>query len=101
MSEPELDPVIHAPKRLKAMAILVASDSAEFRFLRESIGIRDADLSKQMSTLEEAGYITIRKTKPGRGSSTWYKVTKKGRSAFTRHSDALRELLSEPNKLQT
>lgn len=90
---PEIDPVIHAPKRLKAMAILVAADTAEFRFLREQLGIKDADLSKQMSTLEEAGYITIRKTKPGRGSSTWYRATKKGRKAFESHTAALRSLM--------
>ena len=90
---PELDPVIHAPKRLRVMAILVSSEVAEFRFLRDELAIKDADLSKQMSTLHDAGYVSVRKTKPGRGSTTWYRVTARGRRAFENHIAALREVI--------
>ena len=77
------------------MAILVSSDTADFQFLREALQIKDADLSKQMSTLEQAGYISVRKTKPGRGSTTWYRATRKGRRVFEAHAAALRELIGE------
>ena len=52
----DLDPVIHAPKRLAAMAILANSSSTDFAFLRGYLDIAESDLSKQMATLERAGY---------------------------------------------
>jgi DNA-binding MarR family transcriptional regulator len=85
----DIDPVIHAPKRLAAMAILVNSTTTDFGFLRDHLGISDSDLSKQMSTLEKAGYIKVSKTSRGRGGTTWYRLTARGARAFTRHMDAL------------
>jgi DNA-binding transcriptional ArsR family regulator len=85
----DLDPVIHAPKRLAAMAILVNSKTADFGFLRDRLGLSDSDLSKQMSALEKVGYITVTKTSRGRGGTTWYRATMKGAWAFRNHMKAL------------
>lgn len=84
-----LDPVIHAPKRLAAMAILVNSQTTDFGFLRDHLGVSDSDLSKQMAALEKAGYVTATKTSRGRGGSTWYRATPEGTRAFRRHMEAL------------
>jgi DNA-binding MarR family transcriptional regulator len=92
MSLADLDPVIHAPKRLAAMAILANSTTTDFAFLRDHLGVSDSDLSKQMSTLERAGYVEVTKTSRGRGGSTWYRVTAEGTRAFTRHMAALNAL---------
>ncbi|MFW6775487.1 transcriptional regulator [Nocardioides sp. CPCC 205120] len=91
----DLDPVIHAPKRLAAMAVLSSSDQVTFQFLKEHLGIADADLSKQMSALEAAGYVKIHKSGRGRGSSTTYSLTRDGRAAYRRHRAALQALLAE------
>jgi DNA-binding MarR family transcriptional regulator len=88
----DLDPVIHAPKRLAAMAILAHSTSTDFAFLREYLGISDSDLSKQMAALEKAGYVSITKTSRGRGGATTYRITKGGDAAFQRHLAALRAI---------
>lgn len=56
-----LDPIIHAPKRLAAMALLAHAHDADFKFLRERLQVSDSDLSKQMSTLAEAGYVSVSK----------------------------------------
>ncbi|ORM30214.1 transcriptional regulator [Williamsia sp. 1135] len=88
-----LDPVIHAPKRLAAMAILVNSSSTSFRFLKEHLGLADSDLSKQMSALESAGYVRASKDGRGRGASTTYKPTTAGTKAYETHRAALRALL--------
>jgi DNA-binding MarR family transcriptional regulator len=88
-----LDPVIHVPKRLAAMAILSSTASASFRFLRDQLDISDSDLSKQMSTLEEAGYVSSAKDGRGRGASTTYAMTKEGRLAYQAHCAALRALI--------
>jgi DNA-binding MarR family transcriptional regulator len=89
-----LDPIIHPPKRLAAMAILAASESAEFAFLRERLAVSDSDLSKQMKVLQDAGYVKASKHGRGRGSSTWYRLTREGRHAFDAHVAFLQSLLS-------
>lgn len=91
-----LDPVIHAPKRLAAMAILRNAPTVTFRFLRDRLALSDSDLSKQMAALEAAGYIEVAKLGRGRGGSTTYKITREGEAAFTRHRAALSALLDEP-----
>jgi DNA-binding MarR family transcriptional regulator len=88
-----LDPLIHVPKRLAVMAILANAPSASFRFLRDELEISESDLSKQMSALEAAGYVTSAKSGHGRGTSTTYAMTKQGRRAYQAHCAALRKLI--------
>ncbi len=92
MSHDALDPVIHAPKRLAAMAVLANSTSASFGFLRDHLGVSDSDLSKQMSTLERAGYVKVSKIR-GPGGTTSFQITKAGAAAFERHLAALRAIV--------
>ncbi|MDA0185217.1 transcriptional regulator [Solirubrobacter phytolaccae] len=87
-----LDPVIHAPKRLAAMALLASASSADFPFLRDHLEVTDSDLSKQMATLENAGYVTVTKLGHGRGGVTTYRITRQGKAAFKRHVEALRAI---------
>jgi len=91
----ELDPVIHAPKRLGAMAMLVAAKWVEFSFLREQLEVSDSDLSKQMSALCDAGYATVRKQGHGRSGQTWFAATPVGRKALEAHVAALRALVDD------
>lgn len=91
----DLDPVIHAPKRLAAMAMLTSASAVSFAFLREQLGISDSDLSKQMAALEKAGYVKISKSGRGRGATTTYRITRAGLAAYRRHAAALRALLAE------
>lgn len=95
MSVADLDPVIHAPKRLGAMAMLNATEWVEFSFLRESLDVSDSDLSKQMGQLVDAGYAKVRKSGFGRGATTWFGMTPSGRKAFERHISALRALVED------
>ena len=92
----DLDPVIHSPKRLAVMAILDNSTSTDFAFLRNYLDVSDSDLSKQMSALEQAGYVAVTKTGRGRGSSTGYRITDVGRATYRRHVAVLRQLTT-PN----
>lgn len=99
MSIADLDPVIHAPKRFGAMAVLAGTEWVEFAFLRDHLKIKDADLSKQMAALAEAEYVTSRKSKVGRGGKTWFSITKAGRSAFSAHVAALQAVVEQANQL--
>ena len=95
MSIDGLDPVIHAPKRLAVMAVLASSSSTDFAFLREHLGVSDSDLSKQMSALERAGYVSVRKSSRGRGGVTSYQATSTGLVAYRRHVRALRDIVGD------
>ena len=51
----ELDPLIHAPLRLRVVTTLSAVSEAEFATLRDALGVSDSVLSKHVSTLVDAG----------------------------------------------
>lgn len=92
MSLDALDPVIHAPKRLAAMAVLANATTTSFSFLRDHLGISDSVLSKQMTTLENAGYVKPTKIR-GPGGTTSFEITREGRAAYERHLAALRAIV--------
>lgn len=77
------------------MAVLAGTEWVEFSFLRDHLNVRDADLSKQMTALADAGYVTSRKSKIGRGGKTWFMVTKTGRNAFNAHVAALQAVVDQ------
>jgi DNA-binding MarR family transcriptional regulator len=58
-----LDKVIHERARLKVLTYLASSDKAETGFteLKEALGFSSGNLSVQLKTLEESGYIRIEK----------------------------------------
>lgn len=89
----DLDPLLTAPKRLAIVSVLASSASTDFGFLRDHLGISDSDLSKQLSALEQAGYLSSSRTGRGRGSVASFRITRSGRAAFARHGTTLRALL--------
>ncbi|UFU01916.1 transcriptional regulator [Ruania suaedae] len=95
MSLGDLDPIIHTPKRLAAMAMLANAEYATFQFLKDHIGLTDSDLSKQMSTLESAGYVKATKHGRGPGSTTSYAMTRQGGRAYRAHRAALYAMLAD------
>lgn len=97
MIDPKFDELIHAPTRLSLVSLLAATEWAEFRFLRDSAGLSDSALSKQLTALEGAGYIEIRKGFVGKRPRTSARLTSVGRAAFDRHVAALREIVARAN----
>ena len=59
MTVARFDELIHPSTRLSIVALLAAADWVEFSFVRDQLGLSDSALSKQLSTLEEAGYVAI------------------------------------------
>ncbi|HEY8456447.1 MAG TPA: transcriptional regulator [Actinopolymorphaceae bacterium] len=88
----QLDPVIHNPARFSIMAILVATDRAEFRFVRDTVELSDSSLSQHVTALEQAGYVTVTKGQLGRRPRTWLSATPSGREAFSSHVALLNEI---------
>ena len=94
MIKPKFDELIHAPTRLALVALLAATEWAEFQFLRDSLGLSDSALSKQLTTLEDAGYIQIRKGFVGQRPRTSARLTSVGRAAFDQHVAALQAIVA-------
>lgn len=92
-NENPLDEVIHAPNRLQICAILAPLKEAEFRSVRDAIGLSDSVLSKHIKKLEAVGYVTQRKATVDGRQKTWVRLTGKGRKAFAAHVNHLRDLL--------
>jgi DNA-binding MarR family transcriptional regulator len=88
----ELDDLLGHPVRFSMMALLAAASNVEFSFVRDHVEVTDSMLSKQMSALEEAGYIKVAKGHIGKRPRTWLSLTKEGRRTFERHMAALREI---------
>jgi DNA-binding transcriptional ArsR family regulator len=93
MTEARFDPVIHAPTRLAIISLLAAVEVAAFKFIRDEVGLSDSALSKQLTTLEEAGYVKIGRAFVGKRPRTSARLTPAGRVAFDAHVAALREII--------
>lgn len=89
------DPVIHAPHRLQICAVLDTVDQAEFAVLRETLGVSESVLSKQVKALEEAGYVAVSKGLRDKRVRTWASFTTAGAAAYRAHVDALRSIVGD------
>lgn len=89
-----LDDTIHAPVRFSIVATLSSLDRAEFGFVRDAVEITDSALSKQVSVLEHAGYLVVKKGYVGKRPRTWLSLSAAGRRAFRTHLAALSDIAS-------
>jgi DNA-binding MarR family transcriptional regulator len=94
MPAARFDELIHPSTRLSIVALLAAADWAEFAFLRDELGLSDSALSKQLTTLEEAGYVEIERPLRDRRRRVRAKLTADGRAAFEGHVAALRQIVA-------
>jgi DNA-binding MarR family transcriptional regulator len=88
------DELIHPATRLSIVALLAAADWAEFAFVRDELGLSDSALSKQLSTLEEAGYIKLERPLSDRRRRLRARLTALGRKRFEGHVAALRGIIA-------
>lgn len=99
MAEARFDDLIHAPLRLRICGLLNTAEAVSFSVVRDTVGVTDAHLSKQVKVLSDAGYVNVTKA----GSSdrkdarrvAWLSLTPKGRRAFAAHVLALRQILPD------
>lgn len=88
----ELDPVIHAPARLRVVATLDAlppDTTLSFARLQKLLDLTAGNLITHLRKLEDAGYVETVKI----GKETTVLLTTTGRAAFLGYRKALRELL--------
>jgi DNA-binding MarR family transcriptional regulator len=94
MSSPRFDELIHPSTRLSIVALLASTDWAEFSFVRDRLAMSDSALSKQFTTLEEAGYLTIERTLANHRRRVRVALTDLGRRAFEGHVAALQDVIA-------
>ncbi len=96
MSIDSLDPVIHAPVRLRIVATLAAlpaRDSLSFTRLQNMLELTPGNLITHLRKLEDAAYLTSETTGNGRASLTSIALTDQGQAALDAYTEALRGLL--------
>ena len=86
----ELDPLLHSQLRLAIVSLLISVKEAEFSFIKEKTETTSGNLSVQISKLQEAGYIDVKKAFRDNYPLTTCKITHKGVKAFETYVDALK-----------
>lgn len=96
MATNALDPVIHAPARLRIVVTLAAlpgGDTLAFTRLQGILDLTPGNLITHLRKLEDAGYVTSEKTGNGTASRTSVALTHQGRAALDTYTETLRTLL--------
>jgi len=92
------NPAIHQPVRLKIMAALRAlppRELLEFTRLKAILGATDGNLGGHLGTLEETGYVEVRKDFVRKKPRTRVRLTRAGRRAFEDYVAYLREIVEQ------
>ena len=97
MTADALDPLIHVPARLQIVATLAAlpdGDVLSFTRLQDMIGLTAGNLITHLRKLEDADYLTSKKTGTGPASRTSVALTRRGRAALDDYTATLRSMLN-------
>jgi DNA-binding MarR family transcriptional regulator len=95
---PNLDRLIHERMRLGIVSALAANESLRFSDLKRLLDTTDGNVSVHSRKLEDAGYITCKKSFDGRIPKTEYRLTASGRRAlekYLNHMEALIEAMRD------
>src|SRR5215831_8227673 len=89
---PDFDRLIHEKTRLAIVSALAVNASLTFNELKAIVKTTDGNVSVHTRKLEEANYLTCRKSFEGRMPRTEYALTAAGRRALQKylgHMEAL------------
>ena len=92
---PIINPLLHNELRLKIMVALDSLESANFMYLCEITGATRGNLSIQIKTLQEAGYLQMDKSGSGPAARSVCRITNKGMEALRAYELGLRRLFAE------
>jgi len=88
----QLDDALLTPLRFSVMAALRGDVEVDFSTLRDLLETDDSALSKAISTLNTAGYVSVRKGFVGNRPRTWLTATDAGIAAMRIHVAALQAI---------
>ena len=96
MSDETLDPLIHAPARLRIVVSLAAlreGDSVSFPRLQRMLDLTPGNLISHLRKLEDADYLVTEKSDAGPSAGTSIALTRAGRQALDDYTATLRGIL--------
>jgi DNA-binding MarR family transcriptional regulator len=91
----KIDDLIHSRLRLGVMAYLSNAETASFGELKIALKASAGNLSVQITKLEQAGYIQVKKRIVGRKPLTTLRLKPKGRKAYHTYLQALSDIVGE------
>ena len=90
---PDFDRLIHEKTRLAIVSALAVNASLSFNELKAILKTTDGNVSVHTRKLEEASYLTTKKSFEGRMPKTEYSLTAAGRRALERYLDHMEALI--------
>lgn len=88
--------IVHAPTRLRICGLLRRAEELEFSVIRDALELSDANLSKNLAVLANAGLASVCKEASEKRSDarrlTWVALTGAGREVVEEHLAALRAI---------
>ncbi len=93
-----LDPLIHAPARLRIMVTLagIGTDSTlTFARLQDVLDLTAGNLITHLRKLDDGGYVEMTKTQRRGSHETTVRLTTSGKAAFEQYRRTLASLLDE------
>jgi DNA-binding MarR family transcriptional regulator len=90
---PDFDRLIHEKTRLAIVSALAVNASLSFNELKAILKTTDGNVSVHTRKLEEANYLTTKKSFEGRMPRTEYSLTAAGRRALERYLDHMEALI--------
>lgn len=91
---PAFNEVIHAPQRLRICAMLSGAQKVEFGLLQDHLELSKSALSKHLTLLVEAGYISQDRALRNSRNRLWLSLTPAGVRAYSAHVQALHEIVA-------
>ena len=89
----DIDRTVHSPARLSILTCLAIVTSADFTFLLNQTGLTRGNLSINLSKLEEAGYVGIKKEFVNKMPRTLIRLSAKGRKAVQAYCEDMRHVI--------
>jgi DNA-binding MarR family transcriptional regulator len=88
-----IDRLIYGRVRLGIMSALAVNEPLTFNDLKALFEVTDGNLSAHARKLEDAGYITCRKSFEGRRPRSEYRLTSAGRKALNRYLEHIEAVI--------
>jgi DNA-binding HxlR family transcriptional regulator len=90
---PDFDRVIHEKTRLAIVSALAVNATLTFNELKAILNATDGNVSVHTRKLEDAGYLSCRKSFEGRMPRTEYALTASGRRALEKYLNHMEALI--------
>jgi DNA-binding MarR family transcriptional regulator len=90
---PDLDRVIHEKTRLAMISALAVNPTLTFNELKAVLKTTDGNVSVHARKLEDAGYLSCKKSFAGRVPRTEYTLTASGRRALEKYLNHMEALI--------